>query len=54
MIKGKIDIKTYKKKLIDIVDKCINDENWCPYYYDEYTNDDRKKMNSKILTPILK
>ena len=53
MIKGKIDIKAYKKKLIDIVDKCINDENWCPYYY-EYTNEDRKKMNSEILIPLKK
>ena len=53
MIKGKIDIKTYKKKLIDIVDKCINDENWC-LYYDEYTDEDRKKMNSEILIPLKK
>lgn len=51
MIKGKIDIKTYKKKLIDIVDKCINDKNWCPYY-DQYTDEDRKEINSEILTPL--
>ena len=51
MIKGKIDIKTYKKKLTDIVDKCINDKNWCPYY-DQYTDEDRKKMNSEILEPL--
>lgn len=51
MIKGKIEIKNYKKKLIDIVNRCINDKDWC-IYYDDYTDEDRKRMNREILEPL--
>ena len=51
MIKGKIDIKSYKKKLIEIVRRCIDDETWCPYY-DMYTDKDRKRIKEETLNPL--